>query len=136
MFSWYHWIVVAVPVLAVCALAVRCRRYVRSVSDFLVAGRCAGRYVLLSGGMMGNLAVTSLVAWVETHYNNGWAFQFWNSLLTPLAIMLSLYGWITYRFREPERFEIIVFTYRYDGEGGHATGSTTAPARVLEVALW
>ena len=100
MFSWYHWIVVAVPVLAVCALAVRCRRYVRSVSDFLVAGRCAGRYVLLSGGMMGNLAVTSLVAWVETHYNNGWAFQFWNSLLTPLAIMLSLYGWITYRFRE------------------------------------
>ncbi len=74
MFSWYHWIVVAVPVLAVCALAVRCRRYVRSVSDFLVAGRCAGRYVLLSGGMMGNLAVTSLVAWVAMHYSTGWAF--------------------------------------------------------------
>ena len=100
MFSWFHWLIVVAPVVAVCMLAVQCRRYVRSVSDFLVAGRCAGRYILISGGMMGNLAVTSLVAWVETHYNNGWAFQFWNSLLTPLAIMLSLYGWITYRFRE------------------------------------
>ena len=100
MFTWYHWLIVAIPVLAVCTLAVRCRRYVRSVSDFLVAGRCAGRYVLISGGMMGNLAVTILVGSVEVHYNNGWAFGFWNSLLTPLGIMLALYGWITYRFRE------------------------------------
>ncbi len=100
MFSWYHWILVVVPVFGVCALAVYSRRYVRSVSDFLVAGRCAGRYVLLSGGMMGNLAVTTLIASTEVAYNNGYAFQFWNAILTPLAIMLSLYGWITYRFRE------------------------------------
>ena len=100
MFSWYHWIIVVLPVFGVCALAVRCRRYVRSVSDFLVAGRCAGRYVLISGGMMGNLAVTTLIASTEVAYNNGYAFQFWNAVLTPLAIMLSLYGWITYRFRE------------------------------------
>ncbi len=100
MFSWYHWLIVSVPVLAVCVLAVRCRRYVRSVSDFLVAGRCAGRYVLISGSMMGNLAVTILVGSVEVHYNNGWAYAFWNNLLMPLTVMLSLYGWITYRFRE------------------------------------
>ena len=74
MFSWYHWLLVVLPVLAVCALAVRCRRYVRSVSDFLVAGRCAGRYVLISGSMMGNLAVTILVASAEVHYNNGFSF--------------------------------------------------------------
>ena len=100
MFSWYHWLIVAIPVLAVCSLAVHCRRYVRSVSDFLVAGRCAGRYVLISGSMMGNLAVTILIASAEVHYNNGFAFEFWNALLTPLGIMLALYGWITYRFRE------------------------------------
>ena len=100
MFSWHHWLVILVPVLSVCALAVRSRRYVRSVSDFLVAGRCAGRYVLLSGGMMGNLAVTTLIASTEACYNNGYAFQFWNAVLTPLGIMLALYGWITYRFRE------------------------------------
>ena len=100
MFSWYHWLIVAVPVFAVCSLAAWSRRYVRSVSDFLVAGRCAGRYVLLSGNMMGNLAVTTLIASTEAAYNNGYAFSFWNAILTPLGIMLALYGWITYRFRE------------------------------------
>ena len=33
-------LIVAVPFLLVFALAIRCRRYVRSVADFLVAGRC------------------------------------------------------------------------------------------------
>lgn len=46
MFAWYHWLAVAAPACAVCALAFSCRRYVRSVSDFLVAGRCAGRFFI------------------------------------------------------------------------------------------
>ena len=100
MFSWYHWLIVVVPVLAVCYAAVHCRRYIRSVSDFLVAGRCAGRYVLLSGGMMGGLSVVSIIGGAEVHYNNGWAYTFWNSLLVPLGLIMSLYGWINYRFRE------------------------------------
>ena len=100
MFAWYHWLAVAAPACAVCALAFSCRRYVRSVSDFLVAGRCAGRYVLLSGSMMGSLSVITLVAGVETGYTSGWAYSFWNDLLMPLSAMLSLYGWIYYRFRE------------------------------------
>ena len=100
MFHWQHWLLVAAPVCAVVALAVRCRRYVRSVSDYLVAGRCAGRYVLLSGSMMGSLSVTTIVAGVETSYGNGWAYAFWYDLLMPLSVMLSLYGWIYYRFRE------------------------------------
>ena len=46
MFAWYHWLAVAAPACAVCALAFSCRRYVRSVSDFLVAGRCAVRFFI------------------------------------------------------------------------------------------
>ena len=100
MFSWYHWFIIVVPVLAVCYAAIHCRRYIRSVSDFLVAGRCAGRYVLISGGMMGGLSVVSIIGGAEVHYNNGWAYTFWNNLLVPLGLMMSLYGWISYRFRE------------------------------------
>ena len=100
MFSWYHWLIVAVPVLAVCCAAVRCRRYVRSVSDFLVAGRCAGRYVLLSGGIMGSLSVVSFISAAEANYNTGYAMSFWNNVLLPLGIVMGLFGWIHYRFRE------------------------------------
>ena len=102
MFAWYHWLAVAAPACAVCALAFSCRRYVRSVSDFLVAGRCAGRYVLLSGSMMGSLSVVTLVAGVETGYTSGWAYSFWNDLLMPLSAMLSLYGWIRWTVSDAE----------------------------------
>ena len=100
MFSWYHWLIVVVPVLAVCIAAIRCRRYVRSVSDFLVAGRCAGRYVLLSGGMMGGLSVVTFVGNAEVHYHTGYAMSYWNNILLPMTILMGLFGWISYRFRE------------------------------------
>ena len=101
MLSWYHWLfVVILPVLAVCAAAWRCRRYIRSVSDFLVAGRCAGRYVLISSGVMGGMSVVTLIGYAEAHYNSGWVYGYWNNLLTPIGIVMGLYGWISYRFRE------------------------------------
>ena len=92
MFSWYHWLIVVVPVLAVCIAAVRCRKYVRSVTDFLVAGRCAGRYVLLSGGMMGGLSVVTFVGNAEVHYHTGYAMNYWNNILLPMTILMGLFG--------------------------------------------
>ena len=100
MFDWYHWLIVLVPVIGVCIAAWRCRRYVRSVSDFLVAGRCAGRYVLLSGGMMGGLSVVTFVGNAEVHYNTGYGMNYWNQILLPMSIVMSMFGWINYRFRE------------------------------------
>ena len=100
MFSWYHWLIIVVPVFLVCCAAVRCRRYVRSVTDFLVAGRCAGRYVLLSGGMMGGLSVVTFVGNAEVHYHTGYAMNYWNQILLPMSILMGLFGWISYRFRE------------------------------------
>ena len=100
MFSWYHYLIILVPVLSVCWAAIHCRRYVRSVSDFLVAGRCAGRYVLLSGGMMGGLSVVTFVGQAEIHYNTGYGMNYWNQILLPMTILMGLFGWISYRFRE------------------------------------
>ena len=68
MFSWYHWLIVVVPVLAVCIAAVRCRKYVRSVTDFLVAGRCAGRY-----------------AWLPADFRDGRLEIAWHDTFPPAA---------------------------------------------------
>ena len=100
MFSWYHWAMIVGPIAFVFWAAWRCRRYVRSVSDFLVAGRCAGRYVLLSGGMMGGLSVVTFVGNAEVHYNTGYGMNYWNQILLPMSILMSMFGWISYRFRE------------------------------------
>ena len=93
-------LIVAVPFLFVCGVALHCRRYVRSVADFLVAGRCAGRYVMQSGSIMGPLSIMTLVASSEIQIQVGYGVQFWNSILMPLGVVLGLFGWIGYRFRE------------------------------------
>ena len=100
MFSWYHWLIIAIPIIGVCYAAIHCRRYIRSVSDFLVAGRCAGRYVLLTGAMMGDLSVITFVGSTEMYYNTGWIYGFWDAVLIPVFLLMSFYGWISYRFRE------------------------------------
>lgn len=98
--SWYHWLIVVIPFGFVCCMAIRCNRYVRSVSDFLVAGRCARRYLLISSGMMGDLSIVTLVAAAEGSYNTGFSVGFWSALLTPIGLLMCFYGWIGYRFRE------------------------------------
>lgn len=100
MFSWFHWLIILVPIAGVFIAALHCRKYVRSVTDFLVAGRCAGRYVLLSGGMMGGLSVVTFVGNAEVHYNTGYGMNYWNQILLPMSILMSMFGWISYRFRE------------------------------------
>ena len=47
------WAVVAVLLAAVGGMAAYTQRYTKSVADFLVSGRCAGRYLLtISAGMV------------------------------------------------------------------------------------
>ena len=100
MFSWYHALIVLVPLLSVCGFAVHCRKYVRGVADFLAAGRCAGRYLLRSGSMMANMSAVTLISYSEIHCANGWMYAFWNNALVPISILMTFYGWINYRFRE------------------------------------
>ena len=97
--NWYHWIIVAVPIAFVLYMAVHSRRYARSVADYLVAGRVAGRYVLSTAGMMDGLAVLYLVSGAEANYQTGWAMGFWGNILMPLGLFLGLFGYVTVRFR-------------------------------------
>ncbi|MDR0932794.1 MAG: hypothetical protein LBM70_07250 [Victivallales bacterium] len=100
------WCIVIVPVLCVIGLAVYSKRYIRGVSDFLVAGRVAGRYVISVCGMESALGVLTLVALVEVNYATGFAITFWQSLLLPLGMFISLTGFCAYRYRETKSLSI------------------------------
>jgi Na+/proline symporter len=99
MLSWYHWIIVVVPIAYVLYMAVYSHRYAKSVADYLVAGRVAGRYVLSTSGMMDSLAVLYLVSGAEANYQTGWAMGFWGNILMPLGLFLGLFGYVSVRFR-------------------------------------
>ena len=100
------WCITLIPVAAILALALYSRRYVRGVVDFLAAGRVAGRYVISVGSLETALGVLTLVALVEAKYQTGYALAFWEYIVTPLGVIMSLTGYCVYRFRETKALSI------------------------------
>ena len=94
------WAIVAVPLLIVIYIGLRAQRHVQGVSDFLAAGRVAGRYVVAVSSGEAAMGLISLVALFEAYYNSGFAYNFWNTLSTPIMLVLTLSGFCIYRFRE------------------------------------
>ncbi len=98
--SWIDWLIVLVPLAFVMYMGWYSRRYIRGVADFLSAGRICGRYVICVADVANGLSIITLVAYVEIHYKTGFAVTFWNNLIIPLTLVLSLTGYCIYRFRE------------------------------------
>ena len=94
------WLIILLPVSFVLFMGWYSRRYVVQVSDFLSAGRLCGRYLISVADIANGLSIIGLVAYVEVHYRTGFALTFWQNLTMPLGIVLSLTGFVTYRFRE------------------------------------
>jgi Na+/proline symporter len=81
--GWIDWLITLVPLAIVMGLGWYSRKYIRGVSDYMVAGRVCRRYVISTANMANSLALVSLVAYVESHYRTGFALTFWNSLMLP-----------------------------------------------------
>ena len=98
--SWYHWLIIIVPIFFVLRLAFYSNRYVRDLSDYIAAGRVAGRYIICVSSVMDALGVITLVGMCEANYQTGFAMSFWNHLLLPVSVFLGITGYVNYRFRE------------------------------------
>ena len=94
------WLIVIIPVAMVIGLGYYMHRYVRSVADFLSAGRVCTRYVVCASDVANALAVIGLVGYAESQYKCGFALSFWMTLALPVTMIMSLTGFCLYRFRE------------------------------------
>jgi len=84
----------------------------KSVSDFLAAGRTAGRYVVsISSGIAG-LGAISIVMFLEMGYVSGFALAWWGLSQGIIILLITVSGWVIYRFRStrcltlPQFFEM------------------------------
>lgn len=100
------YLIVIIPVLAILTAGFYSRKYIRSVADYLAAGRICGRYVLSSGDIANAISVIGLIAYVEICYKTGFALSFWQHILLPVVILSSLFGYCTYRFRETKAMSL------------------------------
>ena len=94
------WSIVILPLLLVFYIATRAQKFVRGVSDFLAAGRVAGRYVVAVASGEAGMGLISVVALFEAYYNSGFAYSFWNQLYVPVGLLMLLTGYCIYRYRE------------------------------------
>lgn len=101
------WSIVFVFVSGLFAITLYTRRFIRSVADFLAAGRVAGRYLLtVSSGIGG--AISIIAAW-EMVYAGGLPTQWWTLLSLPVGLLLALTGFIIYRFRQTRALTLAQF---------------------------
>ena len=84
----------------------------KSVTDFLAAGRTAGRYVVsISSGIAG-LGAISIMMFLEMGYVSGFALAWWGLSQGIIILLITVSGWVIYRFRStrcltlPQFFEI------------------------------
>ncbi len=98
--SLLDWLVVCIPLVAIVIIGCKVQGYVNSVSGFLAAGRKAGRYLLTVADGTAGMGLISVSATFEMQYKTGFALSFWNSLVAALSLVMTLTGFVTYRYRE------------------------------------
>jgi len=94
------WTIVCIPLLLVLAISLYTRQYVKGVSDYLAAGRVAGRYVVAVAAGEASMGLITVVAQFEFMYASGFAVNFWGALATPIMLLITLTGFAIYRYRE------------------------------------
>ena len=85
--GWLDWVLIWVPLLIVVYFGMKSQKYVKSVADFLSAGRIAGRYLICVAGAEAGQGLISVVATMEMYYRSGFAMSFWSTLTAPISMI-------------------------------------------------
>ncbi len=137
MMHWIDWIVMLLPVCLVLALGYSLRRYVRSVSAFLAGNRLAGRYLLAVAGMESGMSLMGILAMWEQAYRSGFAIGFWGTAGALVGMVMTLTGFVNYRFRETRAMTLGQFLeMRYSRKFRLAAGAICYVSGVLNYALF
>ena len=71
----------------------------KSVTDFLSAGRTAGRYVISVSSGVAGLGAISIVMFMEMGFVAGFALSWWGLSQGIIILAITMSGWVIYRFR-------------------------------------
>jgi len=92
--------IVALPLLLMVGLTLYLRRFMTGVSDFLAAGRGAGRYLIATSSGEVAAGVLGLVAAMEVFSRAGFSIQLWGGFTGVLYLFIVISGYFSYRLRE------------------------------------
>ena len=81
----------------------------QSVADFLAAGRTAGRYLVSVGQWIAGLGAITIIANFEMNYVAGFAMSWWGLSMAIVVLILTVSGWVVYRFRQTRALTMAQF---------------------------
>jgi SSS family solute:Na+ symporter len=97
---WIDWLIIIVIFGVLTGALFISKKLMRSVADFLAAGRTGGRYLVSLSSEAAGLGAISIVGLLEMNYIAGFTLQWW-SLSTSIVVMfITVSGWVLYRFRK------------------------------------
>lgn len=108
-FSYTDWAIVLIFVAILAAVAIFAKRYTLGVTDFLAANRCAGRYLLAMSAGAAALGLTLIIQNWEVYYKAGFNALWWGFMLTPVGFILSITGFVIYRYRQTRAMTMAQF---------------------------
>ena len=131
------YLLILIPLVAVLYIGWKAQSYIRCVADFLSAGRCAGRYLLSVSDGVAAIGLISVVATFEMQYKAGTSLSFWNGLGTLVVLLMTLTGFVVYRYRETRAMTLAqFFEMRYSRSFAVFSGLVAFIAGVLNYALF
>ena len=98
--TWIDWAIVAVVFAFIIAVVVVSKPLMRSVSDFLAAGRTGGRYLISLSQGTASLGAITIVGMLEMNYIAGFNMRWWEMIMAIVVVGISVSGWVLYRFRQ------------------------------------
>ena len=107
--SLLDWAILIGFALALLFAVQRTRRHASSVSGFLAANRCAGRYLIAVAFGMAQLGVISLVWYWQQNYDVAYTSIWWGLMEGPAMIIIALSGWVIYRYRQTRAMTLAQF---------------------------
>ena len=103
------WMIVVALFIFLMTMTIISKKYMRSVADFLAAGRCAGRYVVTVSEAVAGIGAISIVAMFELYYKAGFTWQWWAFVGQPCLTICAVTGWVLYRFRQTRAMTMAQF---------------------------
>lgn len=94
------WSIVAAVFILIVGAVVASQSLMRSVSDFLAAGRTGGRYLISLSQGTAALGAITIVGMLEMNFIAGFNLRWWEMMMTVVLVAISVSGWVLYRFRQ------------------------------------
>ena len=107
--SLIDWLIVVVTLGLMIYGVVFSRRFMKSVADFLAAGRTAGRYLISVSMGMAMLGAISVVGEFEMFFKSGFCLRWWELSMAVAILIVTVSGWVFYRFRQTRALTLAQF---------------------------